>query len=295
MPNSRISYIIATKDKLPYLQNRLEQLLAFKKEGDEILIADGASTDGTKEYVEGLVKAGKVNFFVSEKDYGVAHALNKLTLASKTEFIKYLTDDDAFHYPTIERCREFLSAHPEIDLVNTEGGIKNQDPLALVRPVRYASNYRVWQQQHTPFSFCDLGFLFRRTSIPAIGLWNLSFRGPDVEFSFRISAGKVNMAWYTGYGWVNISNPQSVSRVFMKKIKNDVDRLNKFYLDINPDPYLIERLKVLRNKIRSRTLFKRNSKTQKEYVADWPLLVSRAETWLDEMNQKEKGEFLYKH
>ena len=63
--NLNLSYIIATKNKLPYLKIALEKLIANKKEGEEILVADGASTDGTKEYIEELEHAGKIDFYIS--------------------------------------------------------------------------------------------------------------------------------------------------------------------------------------------------------------------------------------
>ena len=93
--------------------------------------------------------------------------------------------------------------------------------------------------------------MIRRSSLPLLGLWDPSFRRADAEFSLRVTAGKANIAWYTGYSFVNISNPQSVSLVYMKKIKDETDRLNKFYLNKNPDSFIVEKLKVLRNKIRS--------------------------------------------
>ena len=81
--NPNLSYIIATKNKLPYLKIALEKLIANKKEGEEILVADGASTDGTKEYIEELERAGKIDFYISEPDYAESHALNKLFLKAQ--------------------------------------------------------------------------------------------------------------------------------------------------------------------------------------------------------------------
>ena len=95
-----LSYIIATKNKLPYLKMGLEKLIANKKPDEEILVADGASTDGTKEYLERLRRDGKIEDFISEPDYGLAHALNKLVLRSNGELLKYLSDDDVFDYKT---------------------------------------------------------------------------------------------------------------------------------------------------------------------------------------------------
>ncbi|MBI4224900.1 MAG: glycosyltransferase [Candidatus Sungbacteria bacterium] len=296
-----LSYIIATRNKLPYLKAGLEKLIAHKKPDEEILVADGASTDGTPEYLAELKAAGKIEYFVSEKDFGLAHALNKLVLVSNGTLLKYLTDDDAFDYGVIQKCRTFMLEHPEVDLVNTEGGSLNdpsrmaayQDPLQVVRALNYEEPYKQWQQDHTPFYFCDLGIIFRRSSLPVTGFWNVLFPGPDIELSLRTSKGRVNIAWYTGYSYVNISNPQSVSVVFMQKTKRLTERLDKLYFDKNPDSLIVRKLKVLRNKLRS-GLMPKTSGTSIPFQEQWPELIKTSEKWLELKNLQKEPEFLVK-
>ena len=91
--NITLSYIIATRNKLPYLKTGLKKLIAAKKPDEEILVADGASTDGTKEYLEELKKEGKIDFYLSEPDYAESHALNKLFLLANGTLIKIINDD----------------------------------------------------------------------------------------------------------------------------------------------------------------------------------------------------------
>ncbi|MBU4223854.1 hypothetical protein KJ934_01345, partial [Patescibacteria group bacterium] len=175
-----------------------------------------------------------------------------------------------------------------------EGGFKNQNPATGVRPLVYERGYHQWQKNHTPFSFCGLGAMIRKSSLPIIGLWNPSFRRADAEFSLRVTAGKANIAWYTGYSFVNISNPQSTSLVYMKKIKDETDRLNKFYLNKNPDLFIVEKIKVLRNKLRNWFLFgNKNKLPPAEFQAQWPDLAAVAEKWLEIKNKERKPEFLW--
>lgn len=289
-----ISYIITTKNKLPYLKDRLEKLFAQKSGDEEILIADGDSADGTKEFLNELKRDGKIDYFISEPDFGESHGLNKLMLVARGALIKIITDDDVFYYPAIKACKEFMFAQPQIDTVSTEGGFKNQNPAIGVRTLAYERDYHQWQKNHTPFSFCGLGTMFRRSSLPLLGLWNPSFRRADAEFSLRTTAGKANIAWYTGYSFVNISNPQSVSLVYMKKIKNETNRLNKFYLNKNPDLFIVEKIKVLINKLRSWFLFgNKNKMPPAEFQAQWPDLAATAEKWLEIKNKEKKPEFLW--
>lgn len=291
-----LSYILTTKNKLPYLKISLGKLLQQKKNGEEILIADCESTDGTRKYLTELKESGKIDYLVSEPDYGESHALNKLLLAAQGKLIKVITDDDIFHYPSIDLHREFMLAHPEIDFLSSNGGFKNQIKTDEPRPLDYTNDYKRWMKNGTPFSFCGLSTMFRRSSLPLIGLWNPSFRRADMEFSLRLTAGKANIAWHTGYSYVNVSNPQSVSIVYTKKIKGETDRLNKFYLNQNPNQLIIEDLNILHAKIRSILRYgeKKERFLKEDFITEWPAITAKTEKWLEKINETQH-EFLWKH
>jgi glycosyltransferase involved in cell wall biosynthesis len=294
-----LSYILATRNKLPYLKGTLEDLITNKKFDEEILVADGDSNDGTKEYLQKLKDAGKIDYFLSEKDFGLAHALNKLCLKAKGQLIKYLSDDDAFDFDVIKTCKTFMLNHPEIDLINTEGGSLNnpykavteKDPKQIVRALNYLCRFKQWKRDNKPFSFCDLGVMFRTSSLPIVSMWNPLFPGPDIEFSLRVSAGKSKLAWYAGYSYVNISNPKSISLTQMKKTANLKERLDKFYLDKNPENLVTQKLKILLNRLKG--IGKPNSqKTTSNFEKQWSQLVQISKEWIRIKNSEIKNEFI---
>lgn len=287
-----LSYIITTKNKLPYLKKSLERLFQCVKNDEEVIVADAASNDSTREYLEELLAQGKIHSFISEPDKGESHALNKLFFIAQGELIKIITDDDIFHYPTIETCKELMIAEPQIDIVGTNGGFKDQNFATDVRPLVYEHDYRQWQKDHTPFSFCGLGIMIRRSSLPLLGLWNSSFRRADAEFSLRVTSGKANIAWCTTPSFVNISNPQSVSLVYGRKIKDETNRLNKFYLNKNSDLFIVEKLKVLKNKFLCGSFFKKRV-TPENFQTDWLKLLEISEKWLENVNESKSPKFIY--
>lgn len=286
-----LSYLIVTKNKFPYLRESIQKLIKEKKDDEEILVADGASSDDTKEFLFDLKNKGMIDYYVSEPDFGEAHALNKLSFAAKGEFITIVTDDDVFHYPTLHAMKEFMREHPEIDMLGADGGFKDGDLQKSVRPFYYEHNYKEWQKSHTPFAFCCLALMYRRSSLPLLGLWNPAFKKLDAEFSLRNTSGKANVAWYTGHAYVNISTPQSTSLVHMKRIKNETDFLDRFYLGKNPDPFVIEKFKVLRNKLRS-GLFSKQKDSPISLEEKRSKLVEIAEKWLEKINKEKKLEFI---
>jgi glycosyltransferase involved in cell wall biosynthesis len=286
-----LSYIVTTRNKLPYLQNTMRELLKNKKGDEEIIVADGASTDGTKEYLEELFSAGKINAYLSEPDVSESHGFNKCMLMANGVLIKLITDDDAIYYPAVESCKKFMIEHPEIDLLGTNGGFLKQNTEDAPRIFDYSNEQKHWMQNHTPFSACGLGILLRRKSIPLVGLLDPAFRRNDAEFFLRATAGKANVAWYTGYAFVNISNQKSTSIVHSKQIESETKRLSKFYLDKNPDSFLFKKLKVLKNKVLyGKRLFTRSNVS----TSDFSSLLLSSINWLEKTNGKTSHEFIWK-
>src|SRR3989344_7989206 len=154
MSNINLSYLIVTRNKLTYLKNGLGKLILAKKPDEEILIADGGSTDGTKEYLAELKAQGKIDYFISEPDFGLAHALNKLFLVAKGTLIKIINDDDAYYFPAIEACKKFMLDHPKVDILGMEGGsVKHKTPseLYICQVAGYKDGWLKWSKDRTPF------------------------------------------------------------------------------------------------------------------------------------------------
>lgn len=292
----RLSYLTATKNKLPYLKIGLKKVIAQKMPDEEILIADGGSSDGTPEYLAELKAQGKIDYFISENDFGESHALNKLFLIAKGKLIKIINDDDAYYFPAIEACKKFMLEHTEIDILGMSGGsIKHKSPseFYVCQLSNCVQDYEKWQKDHTPFEFAVLGIMLRRSSIPVLGFWNLSFTMADTEYTFRVTAGKANVAWYTGSAYVYIKNQDGVTWVRRHRVANEIARLRKFYLDEDPQPLLIRKLKEFKHNLRLLI-----GKIKREKVSDFPVewseMARLSEDWLEERSKAEKPEFLYK-
>ncbi len=292
-----LSYLVVTKNKLSYLKITLEKLIAEKKLDEEILVADGASTDGTKDYLLGLKNSGAIDFLVSEVDFGVAHAMNKLILVAKGTLFMLIADDDAYDYQVLAECKRFMLEHKNIDLVCANGGVlysasNKNHPGYTIRPLDYAPEFKEWQRSHRPFAFAELGLILRRSSLPVIGLRDLNIRRADAEFSLRLTAGKARIAWYNGYSYVNVLNQQSASKVYAKEMVKDIERLKQFYLGEEPDSFFVKRLKIIGNILRSKFILKK-SKSLIAIDQPWSALIIIAENWLARMNSVRKAEFIY--
>lgn len=217
-----LSYIIATRNRLPFLKITLGKLLAALQPGEEIVVVDGDSTDGTKEYLQALFEEGKINQYLSEPDKNQAHAWNKAMLMAKGDIIKKIIDDDVFCYEAIGACKNYMLQNPAVDvMISNDLASPLNDHKNIQKGGRLAQ-FKKWQKGLTPsFSFGDVHMLIRRSSLAYIGLYNTSYIMMDWEYSLRISYLKANIAYYTGYNALSVAHPQSVSSLKNEKLIAD--------------------------------------------------------------------------
>lgn len=77
------------------LQKTMQSVFAQNLHDCEYLIIDGGSTDQSRLYIQ--EHAEKLAYWVSEKDKGIYHAMNKGILQSKGEYLLFLNSGDELH------------------------------------------------------------------------------------------------------------------------------------------------------------------------------------------------------
>lgn len=230
MAHLKLSYILTSFNKLAYLSVTLPLLIENKKDDEEIIVVDGGSTDGTANYLNALLRDKKIDQLISEKDFGEAHGMNKAMLIAKGELIKIITDDDIFHYPSLNECKLFMLKNKEIDILGFDGFGFNINQIAYVyKQIDFVKGFEKWKLKKTPFLFCGLSFLIRKSSLAYMGLFNTNFKIVDIEYAIRVSSMKTKIAFYTGMGYVNIVNPNSNSHKFYETIAKEREQLEKLY------------------------------------------------------------------
>jgi glycosyltransferase involved in cell wall biosynthesis len=237
MFNSRInlSYVLTTFNKLSYLEITLPSLIKGCKEDEEIVVYDGGSNDGTKEFLQGLYQQGKIHQFVSERDFGEANGYNKGMLRANGEIIKIISDDDAYDFEAIHFCKEFMLRDKNVHIVAADGyGVNN-----LLQKNEFARKYAIddfttWKRNRTPFIFCGLSILLRKDAIPLLGLWNTNYLIIDFEYSLRVTAGKGKLGWFSGVNYVNIVNQRSNSGMNWQRMEVEREQLETQYFGRRP-------------------------------------------------------------
>jgi glycosyltransferase involved in cell wall biosynthesis len=178
---------------------------------------DGASTDGSSEYLNDLFVQGKIHQYISEKDFGEGHGINKGILLSKGTFIKLITDDDVFDYEIIQKCKRYLIDNPSIDILFANAASINS--ATEVAELNLLRNYQVWFTNWANglaknCFICCLPLMIRRNSLSHTGLFDTSFKHVDLEFSVRITSKKINIAFCTALMVCSNINVNSNSNLF---------------------------------------------------------------------------------
>ena len=228
----RVSYLVTTYNKLPYLKQVLGRLVAARLPDEEIVVADGGSTDGTPAYLQGLFEAGQIQQFVSERDKGESHGFNKCMLMAKGEVLKYITDDDAFNYPTIRACVDFMHEHPDVDAVMGYNATTQEEDLTYARVKEDpAVDFMRWYEHKEPFWMIGLPLLIRRSSLPLLGLFYTGVVFVDLEYTYRISTVKANIAWCTALLSMHVDNPNgNFNRMSPKSREAEYNRVRNFFV-----------------------------------------------------------------
>jgi len=212
LPGYNLSFIISTRNRLPFLKIVLAHLLEQLQSDEEIVVVDGASTDGSKEYLQELYEKGSIHQYISEPDRNQAHAWNKAMLMARGILVKKIIDDDVFCYSAIRKCKEYMLQNPQVDVVISNDLSSTVTDHKKINKASRLSQFENWEQGVVPsFTFGDVHMLIRKSSLALIGLYNAAYVMMDWEYSLRISYLKANIAYYTGYNALSVGHPQSVS------------------------------------------------------------------------------------
>ncbi|AUC16014.1 hypothetical protein BTO06_12985 [Tenacibaculum sp. SZ-18] len=85
--------MVPSYNNLNALKNCIQSILLQSYQSYEVVIIDGDSTDGTKEFLQSLKRPFN---YISEKDSGIYDAMNKGIRKARGEWLYFLGTDDVF-------------------------------------------------------------------------------------------------------------------------------------------------------------------------------------------------------
>jgi len=125
----KISIVTPVYNNAPYIENCIKSVLNQDYAHLEYIIIDGGSTDGTVEIIEKYTN--QLAYFVSEKDRGQSHALNKGFARATGDIFAWLNADEQYLPGTLHDVGRAFTSHLGLDFFYGNRIIVNNDLVEI--------------------------------------------------------------------------------------------------------------------------------------------------------------------
>ncbi|MBL8240902.1 MAG: glycosyltransferase [Bryobacterales bacterium] len=166
-----------------FIQATIESVLAQDYPRIEYIIMDGGSTDSTADVVRPYLDRLT---YISEKDRGQTHAINKGLRMAKGEVAAYLNSDDTLLPGAVTRAVAALGRHPEVGAIygdgfqiDFDGNIKQRFP--------FTEPFNLWKLTFVLDYILQQSVFFRRACLEEVGWFNENLHfGMDWDILVRL-------------------------------------------------------------------------------------------------------------
>jgi glycosyltransferase involved in cell wall biosynthesis len=177
----RLSIVVATWQAAATLERCLASIIEQEFDDRELVIADGASTDGTAD----ILRANEhhIAWWKSEKDDGIYDAWNKALAHARGEYVCFLGADDAWaDRRALSRLFDAIG-DVEYDVVTSIG---RSTDSGSGRSFEFGSAFD-YRRIGPRTVVCHPGLLHRRTLFEQHGLFDTRYRiAADLDFLLRL-------------------------------------------------------------------------------------------------------------
>jgi glycosyltransferase involved in cell wall biosynthesis len=195
LPLPRITVITPSYNQGSFIEETINSVLSQNYPNLEYIVMDGGSADGT---VEILKKYSSQLNWISEKDRGQSHAINKGLRQATGEVIAFLNSDDVYEPGALLAVGDFFTNHPDAfwltgwcSTINTHGQeIRKLSTL-------YKKFWLIWRSYKTLLVLdyvSQPATFWRREVIEKVGDFNENLHfAMDYDYSLRV--GKHYKLW----------------------------------------------------------------------------------------------------
>ncbi|MGA9364085.1 MAG: glycosyltransferase [Bacteroidota bacterium] len=178
----KISIITPSFNQGKFLEETILSVLNQNYPNLEYIIVDGGSTDNSVQIIRKYEK--HLAYWVSEKDRGQSHAVNKGLAKATGEIIGWLNSDDTYLPGTLTRIIEAFQRYPEFEVVYGDQVLTDQNGNWL--RIKHELPYNYHRLCYHSYQSQPATFLKRSVIEKVGGLEEKLYYSMDYEFFLRI-------------------------------------------------------------------------------------------------------------
>ena len=221
----KLSIITPTYNSVRFIEDCLRSVSSQKYNNVEHIVVDGASTDGTLEFLK--IYQNSIDILISEEDNGIYHAMNKGISFTTGDVIGFLNSDDVYENDCVltSVAEKFLE-NPYLEACYANLAYTSQTNLSKI--IRYwkSSEFtpglfsKGWSPPHPTF-------FVRRSVFERHGLFNLNYPiVADIDLMIRFLEVFKIKSQYVSELWVKMRIGGASNKNFKNICKQNLDILN---------------------------------------------------------------------
>lgn len=161
----RITIVTPSFNQGAYLRETIESVLGQDYPNLEYIVIDGGSTDGSVDIIRQYET--RLAYWVSEKDRGQSHALNKGFQRATGEWLNWLNSDDVLFPGALHAIAAAVSRNNGLDLVSGINAVG--DERGRIRRCNMPASPWLWHPRHCLMAAGQQSTFFRRDTYCRVG------------------------------------------------------------------------------------------------------------------------------
>lgn len=241
-----LSIITPSFNQGRFLERTILSIASQYRSNIEHVVMDGGSQDETLQ----ILKRYPHVTFVSEKDGGQAHAINKGLRMTSGEIIGWLNSDDIYYPETLQKVTTFFDRHPEIDILYGQAHhIDESDTILSPYPTQ---KWNMDALKKTCF-LCQPAVFWRRRLLDDIGYFNEAlYYCMDYEFWLRAALQGARFYYMqeflAGSRWYattkTMQNPVAANFEALTMLSQKLGRVPTNWLKVFTGSWIKNRIKI---------------------------------------------------
>ena len=215
----KLSVIIPSYQQGIYIEEAIRSVLLQNYPNLELIIMDGGSTDGTVEILE--YYKNFISVWISEKDRGQAHAINKGFSLASGELYYWLNSDDYLNLNSVNKVVRLFGEHRKLDIIYGDGLTMNEQSKQL------SYTFAPWvAERYLRFGGIILSHSVMWKSKVHCALWEELNCAMDAELWLRLFKNSQSMHCHLPIGILRVHPEQKSSKldVWEEKWKEDYEK-----------------------------------------------------------------------